>query len=333
MTEVHYCRRCLHRVETSARFCGDCGGPIDKRGTVRIGFGRTVWSNQAVPARIIGMIDSYVLLRELGSGGMGAVYEAMDIRSAQPFAIKVLNDHFRMRRGADDLLMKEAATQSRIVDRSVVRMFKFLDTAGSLALVMELIRGQSVESLIADQSPEVDAPPLGFWIWLAAEMAAGLSAVHTHDFLHADVKPANFLFGRDERGQSVLKITDFGISRSIRRELATTGSRTVAGTPGFMAPEQILGDPLTPAADVYSLGCVYFVMFAREHVFPFSSLEANLRSHVHEPARRLEDVAPTLPTALSRLVDAMLAKDPAMRPQSAAVVRSQLNLILNGVHA
>jgi serine/threonine protein kinase len=333
MTEVHYCRRCLHRIEALARFCGECGGPLDQRGSIKISFGRTVWSNRTVPTRIIGMIDGYVLLRELGSGGMGAVYEAMDIRSAQPFAIKVLNNHFRMRRGADDLLMKEAATQSRIVDRSVVRMFKFLDTAGSLALVMELIRGQSVESLIADQSPDADDPQLGFWIWIAAEMATGLSAVHAHDFLHADVKPANFLFGRDERGQSVLKITDFGISRSIRRELATTRTRTVAGTPGFMAPEQILGERLTPASDIYSLGCVYFVMFAREHVFPFTSLEANLRSHLYEPARRLGDLAPTVPPTLSRLVDAMLAKDPAMRPPSAANVRSQLDLILKGVPA
>lgn len=285
--------------------CEQCVGEYVAGAPIRVDYGPNAVRLRRTPGRINGVFGAYVLLDALGSGGMGDVYLGLDPRSGQFFALKLVRaDGARQR--TVQMLEHEAALQARIVHPNVVRVFSLeRGPGGALAIVQEVVWGSSLEHLIGDRTgrPFDEAEVL----WFAEHMARGLAVAHAHNYVHADLKPGNFLLGRSDSGPQSVKLADFGIARSVRAACSWLEGR-LTGTPGYMSPEQFGRQTLTPASDLYSLGCVLYEMVTGEPVFALGDLDALKRAHT--------SVAPT-PTAarrrgvrpdLAALIDGLLAK-------------------------
>lgn len=322
--EIDYCRRCGRRLLDSMRFCDECGHPT-AQGVHRVAFGTVVHRQRKIPRRISDTLDDLVLYEQLGEGGMGRVYRAMSCTSGQPFAVKVLHPDRNLRAAAIRRLGEEAASQALLVHPNIVRVFRFVHAADRGAIVMELVPGETLAAVIVARRGNA-AFTLGV-LDLALQVVQALSVVHEAGYVHADVKPTNFLMGVDRSGRPRVKITDFGIARRVQSEL-TSRSKVVAGTPGFMPPEQLLGQPLDATTDLYALGCVLHELFAGEPVFVFDSLEACIYQHMYADPPRLPPRS--APSALADLVAALLAKSRAQRPRSARDVYRQLEVIRRG---
>ena len=289
-------------------------------------FGPAAVQQGRVPRRILRPLGEYLLLERLGAGGMGEVYLALQPQAGQYFALKLINPDFGMRSGAVALLQREAAAQSRIVHRSVVRVFRFIETRADHAVVMELVRGESIEDMIRASDERLDSLP--YCLWVASEAALGLSVVHEAGYVHRDVKPGNFLHGFDAFQSHVVKIADFGIARKLEEQLTTDSRRCVSGTVGYMAPEQLRGEAVDGRADLYGLGCVLFRLLAGRPVFPEDSIRVCASAHIGSPAPPLDETSDhEVPAALSELIGEMLRKDPADRPASAAEVVGRLHAL------
>ena len=277
-----------------------------------------VANQRRIPEQLGGVLGRYVLLDTIGAGGMGVVHRALDPIGGQHFAIKVLSDTFRVQPSALRLLEQEAATQATIVHPNVVQLFELVQAGGHTGLVMELVDGSSLAETI--QHRQGRPLSLGQFAWLAMQMTMGLNVVHHHGYVHSDVKPANFLYGRSQSGETVVKVADFGVARRLEEQ-----KRIIAGTYGYMSPEQMSGDPLTVASDVYGLGCVFHQLLAGEPVFAATDPQVLARKHCEdEPPRLTLDMAPA---PVADLILHMLEKNPSSRLPTAEAVLYRLQEI------
>lgn len=316
---VHYCgnAKCLTLLGGGLRFCDQCAHPVhDRRAPpVAVQYGPVVAQSHAVPDRIAGVLGPYVLLRLLGQGGMGTVFHTIRAFSGQQFAIKRINAELQLDRRAMERFAAEARTQSQLVHPNVVRVFSFEQIQGSSALVMEFVDGATMEQVIA-RHPSGAQP--SYAAWLLWHMAAGLATVHEQGWVHADIKPSNYFCGSPGTPQATVKIGDFGIARSLDRELRG-GRRRRSGTPGYMSPEQIEAYPLTPQSDLYSLGLVAYELLVGKPPFPLHDPRIDELHRSGSPPP-IASARPDVPRSLRDLVMAMLDKSPRGRPQSAQQV-------------
>lgn len=249
----------------------------------------------------------------LGEGGTGVVYRATDPTFGGAIAVKLLRRPGHP--GATERFLREAVSATRITHPSVVRTLHVDLTAhGMPYLVMELVRGRSLRSLVADRGPL--APPVV--ARLGAELAGALGAAHRASVIHRDVKPANVMITTDEPG---LRVLDFGLSKLFGEGAADdlTLEGRLVGTPMYMAPEQIR-DPSRagPEVDVYSTGATLFELVAGRPPFVGASIEALSYAHLHEDPPVLAGAPPPL----AELIDASLAKHPRDRPAITEIERS-----------
>ncbi len=260
----------------------------------------------------------YLVAERLGAGGMGAVFRATDQRRGNaPVAVKVLHQEG----GAVDVrFAREIEILAQIDHPGVVRYLDHGRTElGEHFLVTELLEGVDLAARLAS-SPLSLRESLD----LAARVADALAAAHRRGVVHRDVKPANlFLVGG--RADDV-RVLDFGIARS--GDLAAPGatrSGAVVGTPGYLAPEQARGERrLTPAVDVFALGCVLYECIAGRRPFAGNGFAAVLASVLFTDPPRLRDVRPDAPAAVDDLLARMLARDPRDRPPDGAAVAAAL---------
>lgn len=264
-------------------------------------------------------VDGLVIDRELGSGGMGAVYVAQDSQTGARYAVKTLHPGA----GPEEMLrFKREGEAQAAVDRhpNVVRVHRVGHGAGRSYLVMDLAAGGDLQSRLkmGPLEPRVAAT-------LARDLARGLAHVHRHGVLHRDLKPANVVFGdRDEP-----KLMDFGLARLEGAETLTQ-SGTILGTPGYMAPEQVDGKlgAVTATADVYGLGAVlYHCLTGRA---PFSgSLYATLLAVLNAPPTPPGHLVPQIPPGLEAICLRALGKGPGERPPNADALADELDSFLS----
>lgn len=265
----------------------------------------------------------YPIVRELGSGGMGVVYLCDDSELGRQVAIKTLIRSWRSSKEVVSMFLSEARALAGLDHPGLVRVHDVLaeEEAGERVpyLVMEYVKGQPLESLISERSL-----PLATALSLLAEIADALAYCHTRGILHRDVKPANILVTETdatEPGGPVrhAKLIDFGIARSLSA-LALRGTQ-LRGTPAYMAPEQVLGDRLSPATDLYALGVTIYEAVSGQ--LPFADGEV-MAQHVMQAPPPLRQKAPGIPRSLERLVMRCLAKDPSDRPKDCIELRDGL---------
>lgn len=275
--------------------------------------------------------DRYRIEFEVGRGGMGVVYRAVDTRLGSPVALKVLLPQASVDAVAVERLQREARAASRLRHPNAVPVLDFGSEDGLTYLVMPFLQGANLRDLqaelVAQTGRQLSMQQL---LTIAGQTADALAAAHALPLIHRDIKPENIFI---DRSQPTLRamVVDFGLAILLEDDtgrLTKTGE--IFGSPGYMAPEQASGQVET-AADVYSLGCVLYEMVSGAPPFVGGGLQVVTR-HLFELPVPLREVQPNVPPRLDALVMSMLAKRGARRP-TAAEVRDELAAVGRGERA
>ena len=246
--------------------------------------------------------ERYRLDRPLGHGGMATVYLARDTELDRPVAVKVLAENAAGDDGLRERFVREARLAARLSHPNVVSVYDAGEEDGRPYLVMEHVQGETLAGVLARRGRLPPEEVRG----LALQAARGLAHAHAAGLVHRDIKPQNLLL----RDDGTLKIADFGIARAAEGT-ALTQAGTVLGTAAYLSPEQALGEEVTPAADVYSLGAVLYELLTGRPPLEIHSLAELAKPAAIAPVREL---APEVPTDLEDVVMRCLARNPAYRP-------------------
>ena len=270
--------------------------------------------------------DRYVGPRPIGRGGMGQIYLAEDRELGRKVAIKVLDDRFAGNEQLRERFKREALAAARLSGHPhVVTIFDVGESQGRPFIVMEYLAGGT----LADRTRQRPVEPAEALLWLG-QAAEALDAAHELGIVHRDVKPPNLLFD----ARDGLVVADFGIARVADDTLTgMTATGTVLGTAGYLAPEQALGQPATPASDLYALGVVGYELLTGGRPFERQSETAEAAAHIHEAVPPASERQIGLPRAVDRVFDRALAKDPGERYSSGADFVSALGGALEGREA
>lgn len=267
----------------------------------------------------LGRFAGYDILERIASGGMGVVLKARDPGLDRVVAIKLLAPFLAASDSARTRFLREARAAAAVTHEHVVAIHAVGEERGLPFLVMQFIAGRSLEARLRSGPL---TPPQIFRIGL--QTAQGLAAAHAQGLIHRDVKPGNILL---ENGVERVKLTDFGLARAAD-EPGVTRPGVLAGTPEFMSPEQARGDRLDPRSDLFAFGSVLYLMATGRSPFAADSTLATLRRVGDDHPPRVDLLQPTLPAAFGDLVEDLLQKDPARRPESAEVVATRLTRLL-----
>jgi serine/threonine-protein kinase len=260
------------------------------------------------------LAERYRIVGLVGSGGMGEVYRADDLKLAQPVALKFLPAHLLTDGAALARFHREVRIARQVSHRNVCRVYDIGEVDGQQYLSMEFIKGEELSSLLR----RIGRLPADKALEIARQLCAGLAAAHDRGVLHRDLKPANVMIDSDGN----VRITDFGIAGLVE-EIRDEEVR--AGTPAYMSPEQIAGGELTIRSDIYSLGLVLYELFTGKKAFDAPTL-------IQLMHLRNSETVPTTPSTLIRDIDPLvervilrcIEKDPERRPSSAIQVAASL---------
>jgi serine/threonine-protein kinase len=254
----------------------------------------------------------YRIVSLMGKGGMGEVYRADDLKLGHTVALKFLPKEFAERPHRLENFLSEVRLARQIAHPNVCRVYDIGEVGEHHFLSMEFIDGEDLKGLLR----RIGRLPKDKGIEIAQQLCAGLAAAHDLGVLHRDLKPANIML--DGRGQ--VRITDFGLAR-----LATEGTAAeVAGTPAYMAPEQLTRGETTIQSDLYSLGLVLYEMFTGQRAHKSSSAVELLREHDDAPPEKPSAFVNDLDPAVERAILRCLEKEPHERPPSARALAAAL---------
>jgi serine/threonine-protein kinase len=260
-------------------------------------------------------LGPYEIVRRLGRGGMGTVYEGVELQTGQHVAVKLLTVGLSQEPGFRQRFEAEIETLRKLNHPHIVRLLGFGEQDENLFYAMELVPGSSLEEQLS----------LGRcfnWreaVRIGIEVCLALRHAHDRGVVHRDLKPGNLLSTEDGH----VKLSDFGIAR-LFWNARLTGPGNVLGTAEYMAPEQAEGRPVGPRADLYSLGAVMYVLMARRPVFlgkSFAELVEKQRFAQPDPLRQH---AADVPAELEQIIGELLEKDPERRPANALLLSRRL---------
>ncbi|MBZ0233903.1 MAG: protein kinase, partial [Deltaproteobacteria bacterium] len=309
------CPHCGVDKPDDARFCGACGRAAT--GT-EPSYKELTGAVPVQTADIVGreIAGRYRVLTKLGEGGMGAVYRGEQISLKRKVAIKVLRPELSRDPALVRRFNAEAELVARLSHPHTVNIYDFgQDADGSLFIAMEFLEGRSLRQVMTQEGP---LPP---WraLAIARQIAAALADAHGHGIVHRDLKPDNVMLTERGKDKDVVRVLDFGIAKLRDDDRQTVNAMTRAGdligTPQYMAPEQIRGEPVDGRTDVYALGAMLYEMLTGRLPFEGPTVMAILSKHLTDtpepPTVRRPDLG--LPRELDVLVMTALAKDPAQR--------------------
>ena len=318
MSPAKICPVCGNQYELSDRFC-----PVD---------GAVLRSPEAA-ADLVGQIiaERYHVLGKLGEGGMGQVYLAEHLRMGRKSAVKVMNAALSRDADAISRFNREASNASRISHPNVASIYDFGETAdGMIYLAMEYIEGEPLTRLIERQGALLPARA-GSIVRQAGE---ALAAAHDLGIVHRDLKPDNIMIARARDGSDLVKVVDFGIAKAAGTEAQNvTRTGLVVGTPEYMSPEQLAGDPLDARSDIYSLGLVAFATLTGALPFPSETAQESMIMRLTERPRSLSEMRPamTWPESVQRVMDRALERDVKARYASADELGHDLEAALRAM--
>ncbi len=260
-------------------------------------------------------VGPYRLLREIGSGGMGTVYEAEDTRLGRRVAVKVLPPELSRNRQAKERFLREARAASTVDHPNLCTVHDVGESDGRLYIVLSLYEGETLRERIRRGA----LPPAGARE-VAIQIARGLARAHEAGITHRDLKPANVML----TCHGEVKILDFGIARLEGDEATLTRTGATLGTPAYMSPEQARGDPVDRRTDIWSLGVLLYEMVAGRRPFGGEGVQAVVAAILTQEPEPLARVCPEAPPELARVAARALAKDPAERYPSATELLADL---------
>jgi serine/threonine-protein kinase len=272
--------------------------------------------------------EKYRIVKRLGSGTVGQVYEASHTLIGHRVALKVLSREMAVRSDGLMLLLHEARVANSIRHPNIVQMTDLAQTRdGLLYLVMELLEGIDLARWMARRGPVGRLDSLD----VVVQLCAGLSAAHAEGVYHRDLKPQNIFLVRPDDPVPTVKILDFGLSRVSTpgtRSLWYTGGSTPVGTPLYIAPELAMLDKSSDhRADVYSLGVILYQMWTGRLPFDSPSIDEVLRMHIEEPPPPPSKLKSNISEQSETILLKALAKDPKDRYQTVDELRMELELV------
>jgi eukaryotic-like serine/threonine-protein kinase len=281
-------------------------------------------------------IGQYTLEEKIGAGGMGEVWRARHRMLIRPAAVKLVtarelgsapgrDPELRLRR-----FEREARATAGLKSPHTVQLYDFgVTDDGTLYYVMELLDGMDLDTLIDRFGPV----PAERAIHLLLQVCASLDDAHQNGLVHRDIKPANIVVSRFGAAWDFVKVLDFGLvklesARQGEQNARLTEETSVSGTPGFIAPEVVLGEKSDHRVDIYSLGCVAYWLVTGKLVFEGPGAVKVMSDHIHTaPAPASSRANLPIPSELDALILECLEKDPSKRPSSAAALQSRLQAI------
>jgi len=319
------CPACSHSAAADSRFCPHCGTALpaaeeaEHESTILAGSSILIDDEPSgsfdhgsfLPGTLIA--QRYRIVALLGKGGMGEVYRADDLKLGQSVALKFLpaslaDDARRIQRFHEEVRIARQVTHP-----NVCRVYDIGEVEGHTYLSMEYVDGENLASLLR----RIGRVPRDKAVEIARQICAGLAAAHERGILHRDLKPANVMI--DGRGK--VRITDFGLA-ALADELSGAASR--AGTPAYMAPEQLRGEGFTVASEVYSLGLLLYELFTGKRAFKADTLAEYTRLHSEVPPVAPSAIVAHVDPAIERVILQCLEKEQQKRPRSVLAVAAAL---------
>src|SRR5881392_4497541 len=293
------CPRCQAEISRESPACSSCGfsfedatQQLESPPAPRLKDKRSFSSLDSIDdARFVPgtiLADRYRIVGLLGKGGMGEVYRADDLKLAQPVALKFLPEHLLSDGAALARFHREVRVARQVSHKNVCRVYDIGEVDDRHFLSMEFIKGEELSSLLR----RIGRLPQDKAIQIARQICAGLAAAHDVGVLHRDLKPSNVMI--DEHGNA--RITDFGLA-GLAEEFRE--DEIHAGTPAYMAPEQLDGRTFTVRSDIYSLGLVLYELFTGRKAFEAPTLGELVKL-------RRSDTTPTTPTSIIKDLDPLV---------------------------
>ena len=245
------CPECNTDNTQDSQFCKNCAAPLASG--EEAGVSRTRTLHPSIEKLTTGSIfaNRYQIIEELGQGGMGKVYRALDKELNEEVALKLIRSEIATDAKTLERFRNELRNARKISHKNVGRMHELMEYEGAYYISMEYIPGQDLKSLIRQTGKQT----LETAASIAKEICEGLSEAHRKGIIHRDLKPSNIMI--DKKGDA--KIMDFGIARSLESK-GITGAGMMIGTPEYMSPEQVEGEEADQRSDIYSLGVIIYEM-------------------------------------------------------------------------
>ncbi|HUR55009.1 MAG TPA: serine/threonine-protein kinase [Gemmataceae bacterium] len=272
-------------------------------------------------------LGDFQILRRIGSGGMGQVYLARQLSLKREVALKLLRNELNENPTALKRFQAEAEAVARLNHTNIVQVYAIGETDGVRYMALEFVDGRNLRDYLARKGP----PDLPVTISVVRQVSAALQKAHERGLVHRDIKPENILITRKVE----VKVTDFGLSRFFTGDtpaLNLTQSGLTLGTPLYMSPEQVQGQPLDHRSDIYSFGVTCYHLLAGEPPFKGVTAFDVAIKHVQEQPRPLAELRPDLPADLCGMVHKMMAKNPADRYASARDILRDLAKVREGLN-
>ena len=277
--------------------------------------------------------ERYTIVRQIGEGGMGSVYEARHVHIGRKVAIKFLHRSEDSESTQENLFrfLQEARIAGTLRHRNICEVTDYGTTEdGESFLVMEFLEGYSLAEAIA---LEKQLSPI-YSLKLMGQVLEGLQEAHSKNIIHRDLKPANIFITNEKGYGELVKVLDFGISKIKQPghdSMKLTKSGVLIGTPYYMAPEQLQGEKaVDPRCDVYACGVILYEMITGKLPFTGKTYSEIVVKVITEPIPDPAVVVPSLDQRISRLLMRCMAKDQAARPENAARLREEIEAIVYG---
>lgn len=312
MSQFATCSRCKAPAPPTARFCERCGNPL-------------------LPAAAMTFGD-YEVTEVIGEGGMGRVYKATQHRLNRSVCIKTLLPQYAGEPHVVRRFEKEATTMAALSHPNIVSVFDVgRSSDGAAFIVMELIDGRPLRLILRDESPV----PIERAVRLIDQVLAALAEAHLHGIVHRDLKPSNVLVVALRDGSELCKVLDFGIARTLdhaESDDPLTQTGVLLGTPGYMAPEQLAGEPYDHRIDLYAAGALLYELITGRRVFRGAN-DAELRRKAlfEVPALASTVTSQQIPKLVDDICAQALARSAGDRYQSANAFREALAQVVRTV--
>jgi len=260
-------------------------------------------------------LGQYEIVERLGGGGMAVVYRSVQQPLGREVALKALSSELFQDDGFVKRFESEAKTLAKLDHPNILPIYDFEVLDGTAFLTMPLIRGGTLRDILNRGTLD----PLTAWRYLR-EIGDGLQHAHDAGIVHRDLKPTNVLIHTDGRAM----LADFGLARGAGQPTHLTTIGLAIGTPGYMAPEQVMGHDVDKRADIYAMGVLTFEMLTGRLPFVGSNRMEVAYATVNNPIPSAVKINPNLPDELDQLLGKVLAKDPAQRPQTVRDLLAQM---------
>ena len=266
-------------------------------------------------------IRGYALKEQLGAGAFGVVYRGVQPVVGREVAIKIIAPEHANRPDFIRRFEAEARIIARLEHPYIVPLYDYWREPDGAYLVMRYLRGGSLRKLLRNGPCDLERA-----VAILDQITAALAVAHRRGIVHRDIKPGNILL--DEEGNAYL--TDFGIAKELQRDVHLTQEEMMIGSPAYLAPEQVLGEPITPQTDLYSLGVVLYEMLTGAHPFGDTPLSGMLAKHASEPLPSTSSRRSDLPLVVDNIIQQATAKTPAGRYPDARALALALQETVRG---